>query len=142
MDYINDIVSGNPIIFENGTGFCKVGYAGSNEPSHVFESIVGRPTFRVEQKADDNKVALKDIICGNEAAKNREYLNIEHAVENGIIYNWENMDHLFDYTFNELLSSCKRDKILLTEPPMNPFQIRKKLYVLILIFISNVIHFE
>ena len=118
-----------PVILDNGTGFIKVGYAGNNIPTHIIQSIVGKPILRVEEKANDNQVILKDIMCGDEAAKHRKYLEIEHPMENGIVRNWDNMDYLLDYTLNQLMSSSSRNKILFTEPPSNPFENRKKLYV-------------
>ena len=34
------------IVCDNGTGFVKCGYAGSNFPAHIFPSLVGRPIIR------------------------------------------------------------------------------------------------
>lgn len=49
-------------------------------------------------------------------------------MENGIIRNWEDMTHLWDYTFYEALKTDPRgQKILLTEPPMNPTSNRQKM---------------
>lgn len=49
-------------------------------------------------------------------------------MENGIIRNWQDMGHLWDYTFNEKLKMDTRGKkVLLTEPPMNPKQNREKM---------------
>lgn len=42
--------------------------------------------------------------------------------------NWEDMNHVWDYTFNEKLKIDPTDsKILLTEPPMNPKKNREKM---------------
>jgi len=108
-----------PLVVDNGTGFVKVGYAGSNFPEHVFPSIVGRPILRAEERA--SATAIKDIMIGDEAAENRNYLQISHPMEHGIIRNWEDMKILWDYTFNEVMHvDTAGRKILLTEPPMNP----------------------
>jgi actin-related protein 2 len=49
-------------------------------------------------------------------------------MENGIVKNWTDMRHLWDYTFNEKLKIDPRDsKIMLTEPPMNPKANREKM---------------
>ena len=34
------------VVCDNGTGFVKCGYGGSNFPDHIFPSIVGRPIIR------------------------------------------------------------------------------------------------
>ncbi|EJC97505.1 Actin/actin-like protein [Fomitiporia mediterranea MF3/22] len=115
-----------PIVVDNGTGFVKVGYAGSNFPEHVFPSIVGRPILRAEERVGD--AVIKDIMVGDEAAEARTYLQISQPMEHGIIRNWEDMRHLWDYTFSTKLRVDPRGrKILLTEPPMNPKANRQRM---------------
>jgi actin-related protein len=42
--------------------------------------------------------------------------------------NWEDMKHLWDYTFNEKLQTDTQGrKVLLTEPPMNPKSNRQRM---------------
>lgn len=60
-------------------------------------------------------------MIGDEAAENRNYLQVTQPMEHGIVKNWEDMRHLWNYTFDEKLKiDPKGRKILLTEPPMNP----------------------
>ncbi|CAG8454618.1 4319_t:CDS:2 [Ambispora leptoticha] len=114
------------LVVDNGTGFVKVGYAGSNFPEHVFPSVVGRPILRAEEKIGNIKV--KDIMVGDEAAKVRSILQMSYPMENGIIKKWEEMKHLWNYTFFEKLKVDPREcKILLTEPPMNPLANRREM---------------
>nr|AHC00626.1 beta-actin [Ganoderma lucidum] len=109
-----------PLVVDNGTGFVKVGYAGSNFPEHVFPSIVGRPILRAEERVAGSAV-IKDVMIGDEAAENRNYLQVTQPMEHGIVRNWEDMKLLWDYTFDEKLRVDTRGrKVLLTEPPMNP----------------------
>ncbi|OJA15232.1 hypothetical protein AZE42_07982 [Rhizopogon vesiculosus] len=109
----------SPLVVDNGTGFVKVGYAGSNFPEHVFPSVVGRPILRAEERV--GSAVIKDIMVGDEAAENRNYLQVTQPMEHGIVRNWEDMKHLWDYTFDEKLKVDPRGrKVLLTEPPMNP----------------------
>lgn len=64
-------------------------------------------------------------MVGDEAAENRNYLQVTQPMEHGIVRNWEDMKHLWDYTFDEKLRVDPRGrKVLLTEPPMNPKQNR------------------
>jgi actin-related protein 2 len=55
-------------------------------------------------------------MCGTECAKLRSMLEITYPVHNGIIQKWEDMYHLWDYTFYEIMK-IKPDQcnILLTE---------------------------
>ncbi|KAJ3567116.1 hypothetical protein NP233_g6577 [Leucocoprinus birnbaumii] len=118
--------SKTPLVVDNGTGFVKVGYAGSSFPEHVFPSIVGRPTLRAEERV--GSAVIKDIMIGDEAALNRIHLQITHPMEHGIVHNWEDMKRLWDYTFNEKLKvDVKGRKVLLTEPPTNPKFNRQKI---------------
>jgi actin-related protein 2 len=60
-------------------------------------------------------------MIGDEAAENRTYLQVTQPMEHGIVKNWEDMKHLWDYTFDEKFKVDPRGrKVLLTEPPMNP----------------------
>jgi actin-related protein 2 len=49
-------------------------------------------------------------------------------MENGIVKNWDDMQHLWDFTFQEKLKiDTSGRKILLTEPPMNPLRNRERM---------------
>jgi actin-related protein 2 len=115
-----------PFSVDNGTGFAKVGFAGSNFPDLVFPSLIGKPMMRFENEFED--VQLKEIMCGDEAAKYRSMLDTSYPVENGQVRDWVGMKHLWDYTFYERLQiNPAEHKVLLTEPPMNPTENRIKI---------------
>merc|ERR1712169_50816 len=120
------VESKNVIVCDNGTGFVKVGYAGANFPAHIFPSMVGRPILRFEEKIDN--VELKDIMVGDKAATLRSFLDIKYPLDNGIVRNWDDMLHLYDYTFEEKLKINPAEcRIMLTEAPMNPMKNREKM---------------
>ncbi|KAL8801559.1 MAG: hypothetical protein Q9200_006914 [Gallowayella weberi] len=115
-----------PIVLDGGTGFLKVGYAAQNFPEHQYPSIVGRPILRSEEKSGD--IVVKDIMCGDEAAAARSMLQITYPMENGVVKRWDDMEHLWNYTFNEKMKiDTSGRKILLTEPPMNPLKNREQM---------------
>ena len=58
--------------------------------------MVGRPILRAEEKIEN--VQLKDIMVGDEAAKLRNMLQISYPLDNGIVRNWEDMGHVWDYS--------------------------------------------
>ncbi|KAJ5066065.1 actin-related protein [Anaeramoeba ignava] len=115
----------NVIVCDNGTGYVKVGYAGANFPRYTYPSMVGRPVLRFEEKVED--VEIKDIMVGEEAAKVRNMLQISYPLENGIVRNWEDMEILYDYTFEKLHIDGPNNSILLTEAPLNPTSNREKM---------------
>lgn len=116
-----------PIVCDNGTGFVKCGFAGDNFPAHIFPSIIGRPILRAEEKIDGD-VLLKDIMVGDDVTKARDLLETSYPITNGIVQNWDDMIHLYNYTFRERLKIDPRDhKIMLTEAANNPKRNRAKL---------------
>lgn len=71
---------------------------------------------------------LPDIVVGADAQKYRQFLNLTHPMDNGIIKDWESMEALWEHTFGKELGINPKDhKILLTEPPMNPKKNREKM---------------
>ena len=72
-------------------------------------------------------------MVGDEASQLRSMLEVNYPMENGIVRNWDDMLHVWDYTFNEKLQvdtkECKvwRGKTLIVcaplffLPPSSPF---------------------
>lgn len=49
-------------------------------------------------------------------------------MENGIVKRWDDMEHLWNYTFHEKMRiDTTGKKILLTEPPLNPLKNREQM---------------
>jgi len=115
-----------PVVCDNGTGFVKCGFAGDNFPAHIFPSIVGRPILRAEEKIQD--IQLKDIMVGDECTKARDLLETSYPITNGIVQKWDDMEHLYNYTFYDRLKiDPSEHKIMLTEAAMNPKKNRQQL---------------
>nr|QGN00922.1 Arp2D [Drosophila algonquin] len=117
------------IICDTGTGSVKCGLAGSNLPAHIFPSIVGRPVLRAMNTCDMAGLQVEDVMVGDEALKMRSMLRVSHPMENGAVLNWEDMCHVWDYTFGpqKLDIEPTNSKILLAEPPMVPTRDREKI---------------
>jgi len=115
------------LVCDNGTGFVKVGYAGSHFPEYIFPSMVGRPILRATNKIGN--IEVKDLMVGDEASQLRALLEVSYPMENGMVKNWEDMCHVWDYTFGETKMNVDPAdcKVMLTEPPMNPLKNREKM---------------
>lgn len=88
--------------------------------------MVGRPQIRAEMESLEGK-ELKPIMVGDEAEAVRFALKINYPVENGIVRDWEDMRHLWNYTFYEKLKvTPSQTRILLTEAPSNPVKNRSE----------------
>ncbi|KAI4812708.1 hypothetical protein KUCAC02_024076 [Chaenocephalus aceratus] len=99
------------VVCDNGTGFVKCGFAGSNFPEHIFPALVGRPIIRSTAKVGN--IEIKDLMVGDEASELRSMLEVNYPMDNGIVRNWDDMKHLWDYTFGpEKLNVENREKII------------------------------
>lgn len=96
----NDVV-----VCDNGTGYVKVGFAGTNFPESVFPSMVGRPQLRAEMESLEG-TELKDIMIGDEAEAVRFALEINYPVVCLIFFYFV----LFSYIcvcLSSLIYACK-----------------------------------
>ena len=53
--------------------------------------------FRAANRIDD--IEVKDLMVGDEASKLRSMLEVNYPMENGMVRNWDDMMHVWDYTF-------------------------------------------
>lgn len=58
------------VVCDNGTGFVKCGYAGSNFPAHIFPSLVGRPVLRSKTKIGNIEIKVRSVVSGGAKARN------------------------------------------------------------------------
>ncbi|GAU23203.1 hypothetical protein TSUD_172310 [Trifolium subterraneum] len=84
--------SKNVVVCDNGTGYVKCGFAGENFPTSVFPCVVGRPMLRYEESLTEQE--LKDIVVGEGCEDLRHQLDISYPVTNGIVQNWDDMNHV------------------------------------------------
>jgi actin-related protein 2 len=83
--------------------------------------------LRAEEESIDD-IPLKDIMVGDEASALRRALQITYPVDNGIIKNWDDMEQVWNYTFDTKMGiDCTGKKIVLTEAPLNPKENRQKM---------------
>ena len=72
---------------------------------------------------------VRDIEVGERCSRNRSNLEVTYPMKNGKVVSWEDMRHVWDYTFGEEKMNLdpKECLIMLTEPPMNPNKNREKM---------------
>lgn len=74
-------------------------------------------------------------MIGDDASLLRTLLEVSYPMENGIVRSWDDMTHLFNYTFgpSKLNIDPSHSRLLLTEPPLNPLKNREKMVEVCLI---------
>eukprot|EP00933_Yihiella_yeosuensis_P046845 TRINITY_DN42475_c0_g1_i1.p1 TRINITY_DN42475_c0_g1~~TRINITY_DN42475_c0_g1_i1.p1 ORF type:complete len:396 (-),score=68.05 TRINITY_DN42475_c0_g1_i1:130-1317(-) len=115
-----------PIICDTGTGMIKAGFAGQQEPSVVFPTLLGRPMLRVDGLSGSREV--RDLMIGNEANEHRSMLSLSRPIQNGVVQDWDDMEAVWDHTFAQLgIDSFSDQKVVQTEAALNPRQNRESI---------------
>ena len=106
-----------PLVLDNGSGTIRAGFAGSESPSCVFPSYVGRPKHpRVLAGALEG-----DVFIGPRAQDLRGLLKLKWPLEHGIVTSWEDMERIWRFIYEtELKTMSEEHPVLLTEAPLNP----------------------
>jgi centractin len=119
---MGDAFANQPIVIDNGTGVIKAGFAGTEHPKLAFPAYVGRPKhMRVMAGAAEG-----DIFVGHKAEDLRGMLKLNYPSRTGVICDWKDMQHIWQYTYNELAVVPDDHPVLLTEAPLNPKSNRGK----------------
>ncbi|XP_017044659.1 actin-like protein 53D [Drosophila ficusphila] len=111
------------VVIDNGSGVCKAGFSTRDTPQVVFPSIVGKPrhlNVLVDSLIDDS-------IIGEAATRKRGMLTLRYPIEHGVVKNWDDMEKIWKYTYEQLRADPMDYPALLTEAPLNPKINREKM---------------
>ena len=106
-----------PLVLDNGSGTIRAGFAGADLPTTYFPAYVGRPKHqRVLAGALEG-----DLFIGPRAQELRGLLKIRYPLEHGIVTDWDDMERIWTYIYEQELKTLSEEHpVLLTEPPLNP----------------------
>ena len=111
-----------PVVLDCGSEFSKVGFAGSDAPSAVFPSVLGRPRHKLLVG-----LSMPDVFVGDEAKSKAGILSLKYPVERSGYLNWDDMEALWHHAlYNELRVSPEESPVLLTEYTLIPKNNRLK----------------
>ncbi|XP_038559278.1 actin-3-like isoform X1 [Micropterus salmoides] len=103
------------LVFDNGSGLCRAGFAGDDAPRAVFPSMVGCLRHKL-----DAGVVQENHYVGDNAQSMRSILNLTYPIKHGIVTNWDDMEKIWHHTYNELCVAPEEHPVLLTDAPLNP----------------------
>ncbi|GFY62278.1 actin-6 [Trichonephila inaurata madagascariensis] len=110
------------IVIDNGTGFCKAGFAGDSSPKVEFPSVVGRPRY-IPVVAG---LKYRNLYVGGSAQARRGILSLTYPIRQGIIQDWKDLETIWDHTFNHLLEvDPSEHAVIVSEAPKNPLRNRE-----------------
>ncbi|XP_006265724.3 actin-like protein 9 [Alligator mississippiensis] len=111
------------VVIDTGTGCCKAGFAGQQNPKSVLGSWVGRPT----ERSFKLRGARPDTFVG-ERARTQPDVEVIEPVRNGIIIDWEAAEVLWRHMFYHDLQVRPEDHaLLMSDPPLSPTTNREKM---------------
>ncbi|PIA14306.1 actin-2 [Coemansia reversa NRRL 1564] len=112
-----DVLTNQPVVIDNGSGVIKAGFAGDDQPKSFFSSFVGRPKhLRMMAGAVEG-----DHFIGRQAEELRGLLKVSYPLEHGVVTDWEDMERIWSYIYNDELKTLSEEHpVLLTEAPLNP----------------------
>lgn len=96
-----------PIVIDNGSGIIKADFAGKDEPSVHFSTVVGIAKYPVVSQAGVHK----DFYISNEVFAKAGILDLIHPISYGQIKDWDNMEKIWSHIFSNELK---------TEPAEHP----------------------
>ena len=115
------------VIFDNGSGYSKIGLSGNSEPNYIIPStiayreVIGVPVSRMQ--CED-----LDFFIGDDAFRNQQTHNLSFPIREGQINNWDEIERYWQRSIYSLMRvEPQEHNFLLTEPPMNPPENREQM---------------
>ncbi|KAG7508972.1 hypothetical protein JOB18_030479 [Solea senegalensis] len=112
-----------PIVLDTGSGMMKAGFADQEQPNILFPTVIGTPKYEEVM----NGHFERESYIGHEAQHMRGVLALKHPIKNGIIRDWDDMEKIWDHSFQLLCVDPQDHPVLLTEAAMNPVENRQRM---------------
>ena len=115
------------VIFDNGSGYSKLGFSGNMEPSFIIPTaIASRDSLGVavsRLQCDD-----LDFFIGEEAFLRQKTHKLNFPVKEGQITDWDDIERFWQRSIYSWLRVEPQEHVfMLTEPPLNPAENREQM---------------
>ncbi|KAJ1773843.1 Nuclear actin-protein involved in chromatin remodeling [Coemansia sp. RSA 1813] len=121
FDYAAMSQGGTPLVIDNGSGKCRVGWATEEDPRLEFDSIVAK--YRNRKISPDLILLVGTDVQSDPMAKS----SVRSGFDNGVLTNFDAMESIMDYVFTML--GCEdvsvNQPIVMTETVCTPYTSRK-----------------
>ncbi|EGC32974.1 hypothetical protein DICPUDRAFT_88965 [Dictyostelium purpureum] len=111
MDNIMD----KKIVIDIGSYYIKVGYSNEDRPRLIVPSTIGRPRF-LDLSRD---LCDKPHYIGSEAISKKGILALKYPIEYGVVSNWDDMEKILVYIFNELNVNTEEYSVIIAQSPID-----------------------
>ena len=115
------------VIFDNGSGYSKIGLSGNPEPNYIIPTAIA---CREVNNVPVSRMQCEDLdyFIGNDAFRNQLSHNLSFPVREGQVNNWDEIERYWQRSIYSLMRvEPQEHNFLLTEPPMNPPENREKM---------------
>ncbi|XP_015186503.1 PREDICTED: actin-related protein 5 [Polistes dominula] len=106
-----------PLVIDNGSYNCRVGWATEKEPQLIFKNLIAKP--RKERGKKDGEPQVGNDIVNIEAVR----FQLKTQFDRNVVTHFEAQEQIFDYTFTHMgidTEGCVNHPIILTEAFLNP----------------------
>lgn len=110
------------VVIDNGSGTFLAGLSDQNSPSCIIRpNAVGRPKLKTGIVRDDN-------IIGERLYPMRNTLSLSYPMKRGVVTNWEDMEQIWRYMYDQDLRIKSEDRpVLIADATLNPAGNREKM---------------
>ncbi|KAL0234083.1 hypothetical protein PCE1_001121 [Barthelona sp. PCE] len=107
------------VIFDNGTSWSKIGFAGQGLPLHNIPTVVGHKSDHVT--GANGTLSDLDFVIGNEALEKKLEYSLNYPITDGIVTNWDMMEKFWQASFFDMMRvEPENHGVVVTESPLNP----------------------
>lgn len=107
------------VILDNGSGYCKAGFAGDGTPRVVLPAVLAWPKARGSMPKDrrhgfaiGSEAEVNDIVADGSVV-------LRHPIDHGVVTSWESVEKIWTRTFEGLGVEQGGRPVLVTEAPLS-----------------------